>query len=107
MNFLHLIAKRMRHGEGTTWTDMGRLWLADSWRQVRYRFGNVGIESDVAHAFSVLCWHSCRNPTAQQKGRRTNETYRQQWRHGTPGGVRHLARMTGKFCLGQLTSLPR
>ena len=56
---------------------MGRLWLADSWRQVRYRFGNVGIESEVAHAFSVLCRHSCRYPTAQQKGRPTNETCRQ------------------------------
>ena len=36
-----------------------------------------GSESDVAHACSVLCRHSCRHPTAQQKGWRTNETRRQ------------------------------
>ena len=37
-----------------------------------------GFESDVAHAFSVPCRHSCRHPTAQQEGRRTKKTYRQE-----------------------------
>ena len=46
-----------------------------SGRRVHYRFGNVGLESDVAHAFSVLCRHSCRHPTGRQKSRRTNERH--------------------------------
>ena len=45
------------------------------------------IASDTARAFSV----DCRHPTAQQKGRRSNETCRQEWRHGTQECVRHVA----------------
>ena len=41
----------------------------------KMRFENVGLDSDVAHAFSVLCWHSCRHPTGRQKSRRTNERH--------------------------------
>ena len=48
-----------------------------SWGRVHYRFGDVGLESDVAHAFSVLCRRSRRHPTAQRKGWRANETRRQ------------------------------
>ena len=42
----------------------------------------------MAHAFSVLCRHSFRHP---EKGQRNNEKCRQEWRDGTPGGVRHIA----------------
>ena len=36
--------------------------------RVHYRFGNVGLESDVAHAFSVPCRHSCRHSTGWREG---------------------------------------
>ena len=73
--------------------------------QGHYRFTSVGIESHVAHAFSVLCRHSCRHPNDRQKGQRTNETCRQEWRHGTRERVHHIARTVRKFSLGQLTRI--
>ena len=37
----------------------------------------------MAHAFSVLCRHSCRHPNGQRKGLRGNKICRHEWRHGT------------------------
>ena len=53
------------------------------WRRGHDKFANAGIKSDVAHACSVLCRHSCRHPAGRLETRRTNETCRQEWRHGT------------------------
>ena len=76
-----------------------------SWGQVHYRVANVGIESPTQHAESVRCRHCCRHPNGRQKGQRTNETCRQEWRHGTQESVRHIARTIRKFSLKQLIGI--